>query len=54
LPFVDTTLYTGPVAKMLNGVDLSWIVGLLVVSPIYYFMVRKTKTNGKILASRAA
>ena len=53
LPFVDTTLYTGPIAKMLNGVDLSWIVGLAVVSPVYYLMVRKTKTHGKILPSPA-
>jgi nucleobase:cation symporter-1, NCS1 family len=42
LPFVDTTLYTGPIANMLNGVDISWIVGLLVVSPVYYLLARKT------------
>ncbi|MGO9818821.1 MAG: purine-cytosine permease family protein [Acidocella sp.] len=42
LPFVDTTLYTGPVANMLGGVDISWIVGLLTVSPIYYLLARKT------------
>jgi NCS1 family nucleobase:cation symporter-1 len=45
LPFVDTTLYTGPVATMLNGVDISWIVGLLVVSPVYYLLARKTMTS---------
>jgi NCS1 family nucleobase:cation symporter-1 len=42
LPFVDTTLYTGHVANMLGGVDISWIVGLLTVSPIYYLLARKT------------
>jgi len=36
LPFVSTTLYTGPAARLLSGVDISWIVGLLVVSPVYY------------------
>lgn len=41
LPFVDTTLYTGPVAKMLGGVDISWIVGLLVVSPVYYALAQR-------------
>lgn len=41
LPFVDTTLYTGPVANMLGGVDISWIVGLLVISPVYYLLARK-------------
>ncbi len=45
LPFVSTDLYTGPVAKALNGVDLSWIVGILVISPIYYFMARKATPN---------
>ncbi len=45
LPFVNTTLYTGPVANRLNGVDISWIVGLLVVSPIYYVLARKTQTS---------
>jgi NCS1 family nucleobase:cation symporter-1 len=45
LPFVDTTLYSGPVANMLNGVDISWIVGLLVVSPVYYLLARKTMTS---------
>jgi nucleobase:cation symporter-1, NCS1 family len=42
LPFVDTTLYTGPVAKMLGGVDISWIVGLLVTSPVYYMLAPKS------------
>jgi NCS1 family nucleobase:cation symporter-1 len=41
LPFVDTTLYTGPVARMLGNVDLSWVVGLAVVGPVYYGMVRR-------------
>ena len=41
LPFVSTTMYTGPVATALNGVDLSWIVGLIVISPVYYFLARR-------------
>ncbi len=42
LPFVATTLYTGPIANMLNGVDISWIVGLAVISPVYYVLARRT------------
>lgn len=42
LPFVSTELYTGPIAKILNGVDISWIIGILVISPVYYFLARKT------------
>ncbi len=41
LPFVDTTLYTGPVANMLGGVDISWIVGIAVISPVYYLLAKK-------------
>ncbi|MBU6419486.1 MAG: cytosine permease [Proteobacteria bacterium] len=45
LPFVSTDLYTGPIAKALDGVDLSWIVGIAVISPIYYFMARKASSH---------
>lgn len=41
LPFVSTALYTGPVARALGGVDLSWIVGLVVISPIYYLLAKR-------------
>ena len=40
LPFVANPLYTGPVARVLGGVDLSWIVGLAVTSPVYYWVGR--------------
>jgi NCS1 family nucleobase:cation symporter-1 len=41
MPFVSTELYTGPIARKLDGVDISWIVGLLVVSPVYYALAHK-------------
>ena len=40
LPFVDSAFYTGPVARAMGGVDLSWIVGLAVTSPVYYWLAR--------------
>ena len=40
IPFMSTALYTGPIANKLGGADISWIVGLLVVSPVYYFVSR--------------
>jgi len=40
IPFVAADFYTGPLARALGGVDLSWIVGIAVVSPVYYFAVR--------------
>ena len=36
IPFLSTPLYIGPLAKLLGEVDISWAVGLLVVSPLYY------------------
>jgi NCS1 family nucleobase:cation symporter-1 len=60
IPFIATDLYTGPIARAVGGVDLSWIVGLLFVSPVYYFAARDRpaavmaaeRTNG--LAARRA
>lgn len=40
IPFMSTALYTGPVARAMDGADISWIVGLGVISPIYYFACR--------------
>lgn len=40
LPFSATAIYTGPVAAAMGGVDLSWIVGLVVVAPLYYVAAR--------------
>lgn len=40
LPFSATAIYTGPVAAAMGGVDLSWIIGLVVVAPLYYVAAR--------------
>jgi NCS1 family nucleobase:cation symporter-1 len=40
VPFISTELFTGPVAKSLSDVDLSWLVGLVVVCPLYYYAAR--------------
>jgi NCS1 family nucleobase:cation symporter-1 len=40
IPFVSNELYTGPMVALLGGADLSWIVGLLGVSPLYYLAMR--------------
>jgi NCS1 family nucleobase:cation symporter-1 len=40
IPFIATDLYTGPIARAVGGVDLSWIVGLLFVCPVYYLAAR--------------
>jgi NCS1 family nucleobase:cation symporter-1 len=40
VPFSATAMFTGPLAAAMNGVDVSWIVGLVVVAPLYYFAAR--------------
>lgn len=40
VPFSATAIYTGPMAAALGGVDISWIVGLVVVAPLYYVTAR--------------
>jgi NCS1 family nucleobase:cation symporter-1 len=51
IPFIAADFYTGPLARALGGVDLSWIVGIAVVSPVYYFAVRSFQ---RPLAAHAA
>ncbi|MNP62552.1 hypothetical protein D3C76_1578450 [compost metagenome] len=41
IPFMNTTLYVGPVANALDGVDLAWVVGLLVPALTYYGAMRR-------------
>ncbi|MEX9604880.1 purine-cytosine permease family protein [Providencia huaxiensis] len=41
LPFISTGFYTGPLVEKLGGVDISWIVGLVATSVIYYVAIKK-------------
>lgn len=43
VPFIATDFYTGPLARALGGVDLSWLAGIAVVGPLYYFAVRASQ-----------
>jgi purine-cytosine permease-like protein len=45
LPFVASTLYTGPIARGLGGIDVSWIVGLAVTSPAYYWLAKRAQSR---------
>ncbi|HEY1725147.1 MAG TPA: cytosine permease [Steroidobacteraceae bacterium] len=43
IPFLSTTLYTGALVERLGGVDISWIVGLLVPGVLYYVLGRDSE-----------
>jgi len=47
LPFIHSALYTGPVARAMGGIDLSWIVGLAVTSPAYYWLAKRSQAHAK-------
>jgi NCS1 family nucleobase:cation symporter-1 len=50
LPFVASPLYTGPIAAAIGGVDLSWIVGLLVTAPAYYWFAKRSQAREHLRA----
>lgn len=41
VPFMVTSLYTGPLATALGGVDVAWIIGLVVSGGIYYVLATR-------------
>jgi NCS1 family nucleobase:cation symporter-1 len=47
LPFIHSALFTGPVARAMGGIDLSWIVGLAVTSPAYYWFAKRSQAHAK-------
>ncbi|WP_020500562.1 purine-cytosine permease family protein [Sciscionella marina] len=53
VPFFSSSLYTGPIAGLLNGVDISWIVGLVITCPFYYLVARYTRRRANPLGEAA-
>jgi NCS1 family nucleobase:cation symporter-1 len=41
IPFVNTTMYVGPISKALDGTDIAWIMGLAAPLVLYYLPMRK-------------
>ena len=41
LPFIATKFYTGPLVDALGGVDISWIIGLVLPAAVYYVCAKK-------------
>ena len=46
VPFMVTTLYTGPVAERLHYVDVAWLVGFVVAGALYLPLARRTGVAG--------
>ncbi len=41
IPFMNTSLYVGPFATALQGIDLAWVVGLLFPAGCYYVLMSR-------------
>jgi purine-cytosine permease-like protein len=54
VPFMSTTLWTGPAASAMNGTDLSWIVGLVITVPLYYLLATRFITRRPAAAPEPA
>jgi nucleobase:cation symporter-1, NCS1 family len=46
IPFMNTTFYTGPMVSHLGGADISWLLGLIVATGLYYLLMRRVVQNG--------
>lgn len=44
LPFMDSLIYEGPIAKAMGGADISWIPGVIVSAGLYLLFTRSRKT----------
>ncbi|KAF1312674.1 cytosine permease [Pseudomonas sp. SG-MS2] len=57
IPFMNTPLYVGPISEHINGADLSWLVGLLITSPLYWWLAsrdsayRRRQASAKLAAA---
>jgi NCS1 family nucleobase:cation symporter-1 len=50
IPFMSTALYTGPLATRLEGVDIAWVVGLVVSAGAYgAWAHRAARSSGPVL-----
>jgi NCS1 family nucleobase:cation symporter-1 len=45
LPFINTPLYKGIISRAMGGVDLSWIAGLAITGPVYYWLAKRLRST---------
>jgi NCS1 family nucleobase:cation symporter-1 len=54
LPSLGGFTYTGPIAKQISDVDISWIVGLLVTGVVYWLLSRSLNVGAEQAAVAAS
>jgi NCS1 family nucleobase:cation symporter-1 len=45
VPLLSTDLYTGPAARALGGIDVSWLVALVVSGGLYFVLARRPRAR---------
>jgi NCS1 family nucleobase:cation symporter-1 len=53
VPFIDQTLYVGPLVKPLGGADISWLVGFVVAGALYLLATWLTGGFSPVRAAEA-
>lgn len=54
VPFMATTLYTGPIGRALNGADVSYGVSAVVAGVVYYVWAKQRASVSQVAASASA
>lgn len=45
IPFMNSSLYVGPIASLLGGAEIAWIIGLIVAGILYYLLTPTIRRN---------
>jgi nucleobase:cation symporter-1, NCS1 family len=53
VPFMNTSVFQGPISKAMGGADIAWIVGLAVAIPLYYFLAKNSRASAPEATDRA-
>lgn len=53
IPFMNSTLYVGPIAHLLGGAEVAWLLGLVVAGGLYYGFSRKARRQNRDASASA-
>jgi NCS1 family nucleobase:cation symporter-1 len=45
IPFMNSTLYVGPIASWMGGAELAWLLGLVVSGGLYYVFASRIRNE---------
>lgn len=48
IPFMNSAVYVGPIAYLLNGAEIAWILGVLVSAILYFVMTKSLRRRLRV------